>query len=40
LIKGNNGIFDVAVDGEIVFSRYKAGRFPDDEEVLQLIRRH
>ena len=29
LIKGKSGIFDVAVDGEIVFSKGEVGRFPN-----------
>lgn len=33
LIPGENGIFDVTVDGEIVFSKHKVGRFPEPGEV-------
>ena len=33
LVPGRNGIFDVIVDGGIVFSKYEAGRFPDHGEV-------
>ena len=39
LIKGKNGIFDVKVDGTLVFSKHKAGRFPDNDEILSLLRR-
>lgn len=38
LIPGNNGIFDVKVDGQLVYSKYRTGRFPDPGEVLGLIR--
>ena len=39
LIKGTNGVFDVVVDGELIFSKHKVGRFPRDEEVLTLLRK-
>jgi len=31
-------VFDVVVDGNLIFSKYSAGRFPDDEEVLKRLR--
>ena len=30
LIRGDNGIFDVVVDGELVFSKDRVGRFPEN----------
>lgn len=39
LIQGKNGIFDVKVDGTLVFSKHEAGRFPDNDEILSLLRR-
>ncbi len=38
LIKGDNGIFDVEVDGKMIFSKHKEGRFPDEDEVLAQLR--
>ncbi len=38
LIQGDNGVFDVVVDGECIFSKHEAGRFPEDEEVLAQLR--
>jgi predicted Rdx family selenoprotein len=39
LIKGQGGIFDVEVDGRMVFSKHKEGaRFPEDGEVAGRIR--
>jgi selenoprotein W-related protein len=35
LIKGKNGVFDVVVDGNLVFSKHKTGRFPQNEEILK-----
>jgi len=38
LIKGTMGIFDVVADGKLVFSRHRAGRFPDAGEAVRAIR--
>jgi selT/selW/selH-like putative selenoprotein len=38
LVKGDNGVFDVVVEGRLVFSKFEAGRFPEDEEVLEALR--
>lgn len=38
LIKGDNGVFDVEVDGKLLFSKHKEGRFPEHEEVLAKLR--
>jgi selT/selW/selH-like putative selenoprotein len=38
LTRGDRGVFDVAVDGKVVFSKYSAGRFPDDQEILDVLR--
>jgi selT/selW/selH-like putative selenoprotein len=34
---GHKGIFDVEVDGELVFSKYETHRFPRPNEVGDLI---
>lgn len=33
LTKGSGGVFDVVVDGKLVFSKNEAGRFPDPGEI-------
>jgi selT/selW/selH-like putative selenoprotein len=38
LIKGSKGVFDVTADGDLIFSKHSAGRFPDNDEVLQALR--
>jgi len=38
LIKGQDGIFDVLVDGKLVFSKFKTGRFPEPGEVTNKIK--
>jgi selenoprotein W-related protein len=37
LIKGDGGTFDVVLDGELIFSRKQAGRFPEIGELLDKI---
>lgn len=37
LVKGHRGIFDVVADGEVVFSKYDKGRFPEHPEVLAAL---
>ncbi|MCD4747909.1 MAG: Rdx family protein [Thermoanaerobaculales bacterium] len=36
-IKGAGGIFDVRVDGELVFSKHAVNRFPEPGEVESTI---
>jgi selT/selW/selH-like putative selenoprotein len=31
-------VFEVTVDGKTIFSKYSAGRFPDDREILEALR--
>jgi selenoprotein W-related protein len=33
IIPGDFGVFDVVVDGKLIFSKDKAGRFPSLEEI-------
>jgi selT/selW/selH-like putative selenoprotein len=34
LIRGDDGIFDVVVDGKRIYSKHETGRFPSEEEIL------
>ena len=38
LIASHGGVFEVTVDGDLMFSKKSLGRFPDDGEILGLIR--
>lgn len=38
LIEGGGGVYDVVADGEVVFSKHGAGRFPEDAEIVELLR--
>jgi selT/selW/selH-like putative selenoprotein len=37
LIQGKNGIFDVMVDGNLIFSKHESGRFPQNDEILRML---
>jgi len=38
LVPGTNGIFEVRLLGETIFSRRQQGRFPESKELKQLVR--
>jgi predicted Rdx family selenoprotein len=38
VVPGANGIFDVHVDGELVFTKSMIGRYPDPDDVAPLLR--
>jgi selenoprotein W-related protein len=38
LIEGSGGVFEVAIDGKLVFSKKKTGRFPEHEEIFSNLR--
>ena len=38
LIPGSGGVFDVALDGKVIYSKFKTGRFPEPEEIIRLLR--
>lgn len=37
VVPGANGIFDVHVDGELVFTKSMLGRYPDPDDVVPLL---
>jgi predicted Rdx family selenoprotein len=37
-IEGEHSQYDVLADGELVFSKQREGRFPEEDEVLDLVR--
>ena len=38
VVTGDGGIFDVHVDGDLVFEKAMIGRYPDPDDVLPLLR--
>ena len=40
LISSGGGVFEITLDGDLVFSKRSLGRFPEDGEIEKLIRQH
>ena len=38
VVPGKGGIFDVHVNGELVFTKSMLGRYPEPDEVVPLLR--
>jgi selenoprotein W-related protein len=38
LVPGTSGIFEVRLNGEVIFSRKEQSRFPESKELKQLVR--
>jgi selenoprotein W-related protein len=38
LVPGSGGIFEVRLDGEKVWNKKEAGRYPEPKEIKQLVR--
>jgi selenoprotein W-related protein len=38
LVPGMGGVFEVRLDGDLIFSRKEQGRFPESAELKQLVR--
>lgn len=36
--EGTNGQFDVLRDGDLLYSKQREGRFPEEAEILGLLR--
>lgn len=40
LTPGGGGCFEITVDGELIYSKLKAGKFPDEQWVLDTVGKH
>lgn len=40
LVTGGQGVFDVTVDGNLLYSKHETGRHAEDGEVLKLFTEH
>ena len=40
LVTGDNGVFDVTVDGNLIYSKAQTGRHAESGEVLELFADH
>ena len=36
LVAGAGGVFDITIDGKLIYSKHDTGRFPDPGEALRL----
>ena len=37
LVPSSGGVFEVTVDGELIFSKRALGRFPGDDEIIAAL---
>ncbi len=37
LIKSSGGVFEIEDKGQLIFSKSKLGRFPEDDEIAKII---
>ena len=37
LVRGDGGVFDVTVDGALLFSKHQSDRFPEEKEIVDAI---
>ncbi len=37
LTQGHSGVYDVTVDGEVIFSKYAEGRHAEEGEILAML---
>jgi len=37
LVEGDKGVFDVVADGKLIFSKHQVGRFPTNDEIVDLV---
>jgi len=37
ILEGSGGVFEVELNGDSIFSKKKLGRFPNENEVIDLI---
>jgi selT/selW/selH-like putative selenoprotein len=38
LIKGRGGVFEVMAGGQLIFSKRASGRFPEELEIIEVLR--
>jgi selenoprotein W-related protein len=40
LIPQGGGCFELSVGGELIYSKLKTGQFPDEDKIVQQLKRH
>ena len=39
LIASGGGVFEVKADGDLVYSKKQTGQFPDEEKIVELLKK-
>jgi hypothetical protein len=39
LIAGSNGVYDIIVEGDTIYSKHETKKFPDNDEIIKSIKR-
>lgn len=39
LVQGHGGVFEVTVDGKVIFSKKQVGRFPEPGEIVGMLQK-
>ena len=39
LVAGSNGVFDISLDGNMIYSKFEEGRFPQTGDILERIKK-
>jgi selenoprotein W-related protein len=37
LVESSGGVFEVSMDGKLIFSKKKLGRFPEEQEIFSRL---
>ena len=40
LIPSSGGCFEVSLNGDLIYSKLKTGKFPDEEEMVKAVGAH
>jgi len=38
MIKSSGGAFEIARDGDLIYSKLRQGRFPENKEIIDLLK--
>ena len=39
LVAGSNGVFDISLNGNMIYSKFEEGRFPQTEDILARVKK-
>ena len=39
LVAGSNGVFDISLDGNMIYSKFEEGRFPQTGDILARVKK-